>query len=118
MRLGTIIIPSGDSSLSGGIFEFGGDLIGNVNRWRQQIGLPESTEAEIRPSLKAFDSPLGKDGKGYIVTLINPASPDKAMLAAIIPRPSGTSVFVKITGTSDELKAIADPFLSFTLSLK
>lgn len=118
MRLGTIIIPNGDSTLSGGIFEFGGDLIGNVNRWRQQIGLPESTEAEILPTLKAFDSPLGKDGKGYMVTLINPATPDNAMLAAIIPRPAGTSVFVKITGKAEDLKSIAAPFLTFTQSLK
>ena len=118
MRLGTIIIPNGDATLSGGIFEFGGDLIGNVNRWRQQVGLPESTETEILPSLTTFDSPLGKEGKGYIVTLINPATPDNSMLAAIIPRPSGTSVFVKITGKSDELKAIAAPFLTFTQSLK
>jgi len=118
MRLGTIIIPNGDASLSAGIFEFGGDLTGNVNRWRQQLGLLESTEAEILPTLKAFDSPLGKDGKGYIVNLTNPSTPDKSMLAAIIPRPSGTSVFVKITGTSDDLKAIAAPFLTFTQSLK
>ena len=118
MRLGTIIIPNGDSSLSAGIFEFGGDLAGNVNRWRQQVGLPSIPESEILPTIEAFDSPLGKDGKGYIVSLVNPASPGNAMLAAIIPRPAGTSVFLKVTGKSEDLKAIAAPFLTFTQSLK
>jgi len=118
MRLATIIIPVEGNTLNASITEFGGDLIGNVNRWRGQIGLTSATDAEIQPSLQPFKSPLAKDGKGYIVSLVNPASPEKSMLAAIIPRPTGTSVFVKITGTKDELKAVATPFRTFMLSLK
>ena len=38
------------------------------------------------------------------------------MLAAIIPRPSGTSVFIKITGTAAELKTLAKPFRQFVKS--
>ena len=118
MRLATIIIPTDSEPLNASITEFGGDLAGNVNRWRGQIGLAQLPEAEILPSLKIVESALGKDGKGYIVTLINPASPEKSMLAAIIPRPSGTSVFIKVTGSADALKAIAEPFSKFTQSLK
>ena len=118
MRLGTIIIPTAANTLKASVTEFGGDIAGNVNRWRQQIGLPSIPESQILPNLKTFDTPLGKEGKGYMVSLINPESPDKALLAAIIPRPSGRSIFVKVTGKADELKTIATPFLMFTQSLK
>ncbi len=118
MRLATIMIPTSTDSLNASITEFGGDLAGNVNRWRGQIGLPQLSKAEILPGLKIVETILGKEGKAYIVTLINPASPAKAMLAAIIPRPSGTSVFIKVTGPADALKSIAEPFSQFTQSLK
>jgi len=120
MRLGTIIIPTanGDSTLSGGVFEFGGDLAGNINRWRGQIALPPIPADQVPAALTAFDSPLGKDGKGFVTLLINPASPEKAMLATIIPRPSGTSVFIKVMGTTDELKAIQSDFNQFAQSFK
>lgn len=113
MRLATIIIPQEESSLEASITEFGGDLAGNINRWRGQIGLAALPAATIPPSLKKIDTQLGP---GYIALLINPESTDKAMLAAIIPRPSGTSVFVKITGSADSLKSIAATFRTFTQS--
>jgi len=118
MRLGTIIIPSGDTTLSGGVFEFGGDLVGNINRWRGQVALPPLPASEVPATLTAFDSPLGKDGKGFVTLIINPASPEKAMLATIIPRPSGTSVFIKVMGSTDALKAVQSDFYEFAKSFK
>ncbi|NNJ87115.1 MAG: hypothetical protein HKP20_08090 [Akkermansiaceae bacterium] len=58
-----------------------------------------------------------KLGKGYIVSLINPTTPDNALLAAIVPRPKGTSVFIKIPGKSTDLKAVNPAFTDFTKSL-
>ena len=118
MRLGTIIIPNGDSTLSGGVFEFGGDLVGNINRWRAQIALPPLPADQVPATLTAFDTPLGKNGKGFVTLLINPNSPEKSMLATIIPRPAGTSVFIKVTGKADDLKAIQSDFNQFAKSLK
>lgn len=115
MRLATIIIPASGKTLNASITEFGGDLAGNVNRWRKQVGLPDIPETALTSSLEKIDTRLGQ---GYIVMLTNPATPDNAMLAAIIPRPSGTSLFVKVTGTTDELKAIDSPFRQFTQSIK
>lgn len=115
MRLATILIPASGNTLNASITEFGGDLTGNVNRWRKQVGLQDMSEAEVTSSLEKIDTGLGQ---GYIVVLINPATPAKAMLATIIPRPSGTSLFVKVTGTADELKAIGSPFRKFTQSIK
>ncbi len=115
MRLATIIIPQekGDN-LEASITEFGGDLAGNINRWRGQVGLPTLPEAEVLPSLEKIDTQLGP---AYIALIINPESTDKAMLAAIIPRPAGTSIFVKVTGSADSLKATATTFRTFTQSL-
>lgn len=115
MRLATILIPASGTQLNASITEFGGDLAGNVNRWRGQIGLPQLKESKILSTLEKVDTGLGQ---GYLVTLINPDSPDKAMLAAIIPRPSGTSVFVKVMGSSENLQTITAPFRQFTQSLK
>ena len=115
MRLATIIIPTPSGTLNASITEFGGDLAGNVNRWRGQVGLPPLPEKDVLPSLEKVDTSLGQ---GYIASLTNPSSPEKAMLAAIIPRPSGTSVFIKIIGPINTLKSIATPFRQFTQSLK
>ncbi len=115
MRLATIVIPTSSGTLNASITEFGGDLAGNVNRWRGQIGLPQLPEKDVLANLEKVDTAIGQ---GYIAALTNPSSPAKAMLAAIIPRPSGTSVFIKVTGPADALKSIASPFRQFTQSLK
>ncbi|MEJ6701600.1 MAG: hypothetical protein QNL01_11630, partial [Akkermansiaceae bacterium] len=94
MRLATINIPS-TPPLSASITEFGGTLAGNVNRWRGQLGLTALPESEVAATLQEIETKLGK---GYIVSLFNPATPKKGLLAAIIPRPSGRSVFIKIPG--------------------
>jgi len=113
MRLATINIPS-TPPLSASITEFGGTVAGNVNRWRGQLGLAALPESEIPATLQEIETKLGK---GYIVSLSNPATPKKGLLAAIIPRPSGRSVFIKIPGDSTELKKISADFTAFTKSL-
>ncbi|MCP5537622.1 MAG: hypothetical protein H7A51_15490 [Akkermansiaceae bacterium] len=114
MRLATILIPSGSGTLNASITEFGGDLAGNVNRWRGQIGLPPLQESAIAATLKEVETGLGK---GYIVSLSNPASPDSGLLAAIIPRPTNTSVFIKVPGNPADLEKITAAFTGFTQSL-
>lgn len=114
MRLATINIPS-TPPLSASITEFGGTVAGNVNRWRGQLGLAALPESEIPATLQEVDTELGK---GYIVSLSNPATPKSGLLAAIIPRPSGRSVFIKIPGDSAELEKIKEAFTTFIQSLK
>ena len=113
MRLATINIPS-TPPLSASITEFGGTLAGNVNRWRGQLGLAALPESEVDATLQEIETKLGK---GYIVSLFNPATPKKGLLAAIIPRPSGRSVFIKIPGDSAELNKISAEFTAFAKSL-
>jgi hypothetical protein len=114
MRLATILIPQQNKeNLSASVTEFGGGLAGNVNRWRRQVGLPALAEVELADSLEKVETKLGS---GYIVALVNPASPGKSMLAAIIPRPSGRSVFLKINGSARSLETIDNDFRSFIRS--
>lgn len=114
MRLATIIIPLDEGeNLSASVTEFGGSLAGNINRWRRQIGMSALADAEVAESLESVETKLGS---GYIALLINPESQDKATLAAIIPRPSGSSVFFKINGTASSLKEIMNDFRAFTQS--
>jgi hypothetical protein len=120
MRLATIIIPSETNgvSLEASITELGGDLLGNINRWRGQIGLPALTQEALPATLQEFDTPLGKNGKGFSAFLTNSASSQNAMLTAIIPRPSGTSVFIKIKGSQKSLQAIETAFSQFIQSIR
>lgn len=115
MRLATILIPTPTGTLNASLTEFGGDLAGNVNRWRKQLGLPTLAPAAVTASLTPVQTGLGN---GYITTQANPATPDaNALLAAIIPRPGGTSVFLKVLGTPAQIKAITPAFTTFTRSL-
>ena len=115
MRLATIVIPQSEGdNLSASVTEFGGSLAGNINRWRGQIGLNPLEEAKVAESLERVETKLGY---GYIALLINPDSVKKAMLAAIIPRPSGRSIFLKINGPAQSLKEIIDDFRVFTQSV-
>ncbi len=115
MRLATIIIPVSDhKTIEASITEFGGDLSGNINRWRRQVSLPPLSAAEIPPTLTPLQTQLGK---GHITLISNPDSPEKALLAALIPRPSGTTVFIKATGTTAELTSIQPTFSTFVQSL-
>ncbi|NWK54889.1 hypothetical protein HW115_04665 [Verrucomicrobiaceae bacterium N1E253] len=114
MRLATIVIPANGSTLEASVTEFGGDLAGNINRWRGQLGMTPLPEAEVISSLEKVQTGLGD---GYIAQLVNKDSPEKAMLAAIIPRPSGTSVFVKLSSDAETLNRIAPAFTQFTQSI-
>lgn len=65
MRLATFVVGDGPKPLEVAVFPpFGGTLLANVNRWREQVGAKPVTEAELpaaAPELK-----LG-DGKAYYV---------------------------------------------------
>jgi len=123
MRLATIVIPAPTTStsqtpLEASMTELGGDLVGNINRWRGQVNLTPLSPEKVMTSLKSFASPLGREGKGYLSLIVNPQSPDKAILGAIIPRPSGRSIFIKIQGNAQDLQTIQPLVLSFSESLK
>jgi len=94
----------------------GGDL-GNVNRWRGQVGLAPVTADEL-PKLAQKVEIAGQAGQLYDQAGSNPSSGDKTRILAAITRHADTAWFFKMTG-DDELVAQQKPaFIGFLKSLK
>jgi hypothetical protein len=93
-----------------------GDLLANVNRWRDQVGLSPVTAAELATSVKKIDV-LGVQGD--YVELVGPSgvAPSKTILG-VMAFAGGRAWFVKLMGDS-ELAAREKPrFEAFARSIK
>lgn len=94
----------------------GGDL-GNVNRWRGQVGLSAVTEDD----LAKLGQPVQMDGQTaqlYDQGGQTPGSSEKARILAALLRRNGVAWFFKMTG-DDELVAQQKPaFVAFLESVK
>lgn len=120
MRVATLIVPGRDGSADGeiSVTAFPGDVGGNlanVNRWRQQLGLPPISEAELGATLQHLDvGSLHVD----VVELVGPGQPPaQRVLGAIAPY--GTSTwFFKFTGPDALVAAERDTFLAFIRTLR
>lgn len=87
----------------------GGGLAANVNRWRQQIGLAAATPAEI-------DALATLDVLGVKARLVEITSGANGVLG-LVAETGAQTVFVKMTGPPDVLKAQRERFLAFCRSL-
>jgi hypothetical protein len=95
---------------------FAGDLLANVNRWRGQIHLPDTTQNELAPTVKQL--PLG-DVPGNYVELRGPAdaSPRETILAVMAAR--GDKIwFLTLKGDSDLAEREKPRFESFVKSVR
>jgi hypothetical protein len=81
-----------------------GELLPNVNRWRGQLGLPPTNEAEVSKDVK----PVlvgGQDANIVDLTGPNPApdgKPQQRMLAGIVPL-GGRVWFFKLSGAAERV---------------
>lgn len=88
MRFATIIVEAGDPPLEIRVTPLtmaAGDLLDNINRWRQQIELPPVSAVDVGPMVKSLDA--GGRAIDY-VNLTGPATSDKParqILAGILP---------------------------------
>ena len=92
----------GDDKSSSGYSCCGGGLIGNVNRWRGQVGLEAVGEGDLASMSQEVE--MG-DGGGVMFDILGQAREDQPplqMLAAIRRR-EGIAWFVKMTGTCAKL---------------
>lgn len=119
MRKATLLI-SGDSGANAelAITAFPGDVGGNlanVNRWRQQLGTPPISEAELGTALQHMHvGPLHVD----VVELIGSGmSPTQRVLGAIVPY-SGSTWFFKMTGPDDLVAREKPAFLAFLQTIR
>jgi hypothetical protein len=117
MRLASFTVPlengdPGDCSivvLSGPA----GGVVGNVNRWRGQIGLPAASSERILEEARTEE---GRLGEFQVYRLENPESPEQAFWAAILPH-GGRTVFVKLAAPAASLDSLEPGFLSLCRSL-
>jgi hypothetical protein len=119
MRLATFKLGEGgrtDCSIS----EAMGDLLGNLNRWRIQMGLEPVAEAAAAalPELEVLGAKarlveLTGTYKGMGGAAIEGAK----MLGVILPRP-GSSLFVKMVGPGADVDAAREGFLALCKSLR
>lgn len=94
----------------------GGDL-GNVNRWRDQVGLAPVTEADLAKLAEPVTI-CGETSQLYDQAGQNPSSGEKTRILAALLRKDGVAWFFKMTG-DDELVARQKPaFLAFLTSAK
>lgn len=95
-----------------------GSLEANVNRWEDQLGLPQSSPDQIQQKITAVDL-FGTPAKLFDMTGIVPSDgkPQQRLLAAIVPQPAQTWFF-KLAGPVDVVTAQKDNFDTFIHSLK
>src|SRR5262249_46546523 len=90
----------------------GGDLHANINRWREQVGLPKASDAELKNSIKEL--PIAGI-KNHYVDLANPKG--NRTLGVIIPT-EGATWFIKATGPHDLVGEHKNAFETFVKSFK
>lgn len=120
MRLASFVIPgangqTGDLSVVA-LGPAAGGALANVNRWRDQLGLPAVDDAGLARSTSTVDVTGGD--RALVVELKGEgASAGKGMLAAIVTRPDRTW-FYKLTGDDVLIAAERNNFVQFVRSVK
>jgi hypothetical protein len=96
----------------------GGSLISNINRWEGQIGLPPSTDEQLKTLLKQI-TVTGTPVTIFDRTGAEPAdhTPPKRIVAAIFPHADRTWFF-KLAGPSDLVQSQKANFDSFVQSIR
>jgi hypothetical protein len=93
-----------------------GDLLSNVNRWREQVHLSPVTRDELERQLKEF---LVDDVKGHLVELVGPtnAQPREAILGVICSH-RDKAWFFKLKGDAEVIESERGRFESFVHSVR
>jgi hypothetical protein len=114
MRVAAFKITDGDKSAEVTIIPLAGQaggLLANVNRWRDQLGLPAATAAELQKGAKMLDSKAGP------VVCVDLTGPKGRTLGGTLLH-GGRSWFVKLTGPADVVAAQQAAFEAFVMSLR
>lgn len=113
MQLAKFAVPArGDAKAEVTVSVFPNDTggtLGNVNRWRQQIGLEPVTEAELPKHATALDPAIPQ---AFLVDLKNN---DRQLVAAVVPR-GGQWFFYKLMGAAAAVAPEKDAFVAFVKS--
>lgn len=115
--LAAFAVAAGDKSVKTTVSRAGGDLLANVNRWRQQLGLEEWSKEDLSMSTKQ----LSIDGSdGTLVELVGTdarSGQPSCTLGVIVPR-GDSSWFFKLTGDVTLAQREKANFEAFVQSVK
>lgn len=122
MRFATLSAGAGEDQIEISITELGaagGGIRANVDRWRNQIGLGPSTDAEFGQQVAPIENP---GASGVMVDLVGPVpeggeSPASRMLAAIFPA-QGRTWFIKTTAPAPVMAKHLDGFNALCRSVR
>jgi hypothetical protein len=93
-----------------------GGLVGNVNRWRGQLGLAPLADAEARSSAEKLEVDGKKDSYMIDIKGTNARTGKPARMVAVgVPR-GGETWFYKLMGDEGEVAREKDAFLKFIVS--
>lgn len=93
-----------------------GDLKGNLNRWRGQVGLPPLQDEVLIQ--KSFQTLKLKQDQALTLELLAPSDqPDKAMRVALLSR-GGVTWFFKLAGTRQVVAQQKEAFTAFLQSVE
>ena len=112
MRKACFRLQTDDQALEVTVIPAGGNLLANVNRWRGQLKLDRLNQQQLTEQTAEINAG-NLDGQYIVIT-----GAKETILAAIFPRASGGSWFVKLRGDSKLVDAQKASFKSFVASLR
>lgn len=114
MRVATFKAGEGATAVEVAISVFPGDvggLLGNINRWRGQVGLGPITQDQLAANVTPFEVP------GFAGNTMRLKGEAQHMLGAAIKEVKAERTwFIKITGTPAAIDAQEAPFIAFAKS--
>jgi hypothetical protein len=112
MQDAKFLVAGGKATVTVSIFQGAtGGTLANVNRWRNQIGLPAVDEAGLGPLLTNLDL------AGTKANLVDMKGPKERMVAAIVPHGEQTWFF-KLMGEESAVGAEKQAFVEFMKDAK
>ena len=90
----------------------GGGLLGNVNRWRGQLGLETLEEKKLADALMPVKG-LGKKASMIDITGISQRSQIETRLVGVIVSDNGLTWFYKLMGSASVVEEAKDGFLEY-----
>ena len=94
----------------------GGDIVTNVNRWRDQVKLPLAKSDELAREAKSI---VVDGNEGVLIDLVGPETVDdrKAIIGVIVIAQE-KQWFIKFTGEAEMAAAVRPEFEAFVKSIK
>lgn len=91
-----------------------GGLVGNIDRWRKELKLPEASGEQIQKEAAKIEI----DGRpAYFVDLANPKMPEHRIVGALLFQEQG-SWFFKMFGAADLIESQKPAFEAFLRSIR